>query len=125
MNNPFCLTSSAPRLAGKDGINYYNIKMKKLLLFSMIVVSLFSTRKIDAQEVKKLTFQEVIKLSEEQSPNALMAKHRFRSSYWQYRSFQAQYLPSLTLSGTTISAMVLIRFTTMPQTSFFTGRQIH
>ena len=30
-----------------------------------------------------------------------MAKHRFRSSYWQYRSFQAQYLPSLTLSGTT------------------------
>jgi outer membrane protein len=75
--------------------------MKKLLLFSMIVASLFSTWKIDAQEVKKLTFQEVIKLSEEQSPNALIAKHRFRSSYWQYRSYQAQYLPSITLSGTT------------------------
>ena len=67
----------------------------------MIVLFLFSNKKIDAQEVKKLTFQEVIKLSEEQSPNALIAKHRFRSSYWQYRSYQAQYLPSVTLSGTT------------------------
>jgi outer membrane protein len=76
-------------------------KMKKLLLFSMIVVLLFSFKKTEAQEVKKLTFQEVIKIAEEQSPNALMAKHRFRSSYWQYRSFKAQYLPSLTLSGTT------------------------
>ena len=75
--------------------------MKKLLLFSLIVVLLFSTKKSIAQEVKKLTFEEVIKIAEEQSPNALMAKHRFRSSYWQYRSFQAQYRPSLTLSGTT------------------------
>src|SRR5450759_1295837 len=77
------------------------LKMKKLLLFSMIVVLLFSTKKIVAQEVKKLTFEEVIRIAEEQSPNALMAKHRFRSSYWQFRSFRAQYLPSLTLSGTT------------------------
>ena len=101
MNNPFFLTSSASRVAGKDGINYYNIKMKKLLLFSLIVVLLFSTKKIIAQEVKKLTFEEVIKIAEEQSPNALIAKHRFRASYWQYRSYKAQYLPSLTLSGTT------------------------
>ena len=67
----------------------------------MIAVLMFSAKKIDAQEVKKLTFSEVIKLSEEQSPQALMAKHRFRSSYWQFRSYQAQYRPSLTLTGTT------------------------
>jgi len=75
--------------------------MKNLLLAAIISVLLFSTKEIIAQEVKKLTFQEVIKIAEEQSPNALMAKHRFRASYWQYRSYQAQYLPSLTLSGTT------------------------
>ena len=75
--------------------------MKKLLLFSIIAVLLFSFKKIDAQEVKQLTFQEVITLAEEQSPNALMAKHRFRASYWQYRTFVAQYRPSLTLAGTT------------------------
>ena len=75
------------------------LKMKKLLLFSIIAVLFFSSKELIAQEVKKLTFSEVIKLAEEQSPNALIAKHRFRSSYWEYRSFQAQYLPSLTLTG--------------------------
>jgi outer membrane protein len=73
--------------------------MKKLLLFSIISVLLFTPKNSYAQEIKKLTFQDVIKISEEQSPDALMAKHRFRSSYWQYRSYQAQYRPSLTLRG--------------------------
>jgi outer membrane protein len=77
------------------------LEMKKLFLFSIITVLLFAANIVNAQEVKKLTFDEVIKLAEEQSTNALIAKHRFRSSYWQYRSFKAQYLPSLTLSGTT------------------------
>lgn len=75
--------------------------MKKFLLFPLIAVLIFSSKELFAQEIKKLTFEEVIKLAEEQSPNALIAKHRFRSSYWEYRSFQAQYLPSLTFSGTT------------------------
>lgn len=75
--------------------------MKKLLLLCMIAVLLFSSIKTNAQEIKKLTFDEVIKLSEEQSPNALIAKHRFRASYWTYRTFVAQYRPSLILTGTT------------------------
>lgn len=75
--------------------------MKKIFLFIVITVFLFSVRKIDAQDIKRLTFEEVIKLSEEQSPNALIAKHRFRASYWMYKTFVAQYRPSLTLSGST------------------------
>ncbi len=75
--------------------------MKKLLLPVFIAIFLFSVQNAAAQEIRKLTFEEVIKLSEEQSPNALMAKHRFRSSYWQYRTFVAQYRPSLTLTGST------------------------
>jgi len=75
--------------------------MKKLLLFSLIALLILSSKEIMAQEVKKLTFEEVIRIAEEQSPNALIAKHRFRASYWEYRSYRAQYLPSLTLSGTT------------------------
>lgn len=75
--------------------------MKKLLLPVLITFFLFPMQKAASQEVRKLTFDEVIKLAEEQSPNALMAKHRFRSSYWQYRTFVAQYRPSLTLTGTT------------------------
>ena len=75
--------------------------MKNFLLSVLIVVLVLPSKEIIAQDVKKLTFDEVIKLSEEQSPNALIAKHRFRSSYWEYRSYRAQFLPSLTLSGTT------------------------
>src|SRR4030042_4056372 len=75
--------------------------MKKLLLLSIVASFLFPIQKINAQELKKLTFEEVIRLAEEQSPNALIAKHRFRASYWQYRTFVAQYRPSLTLTGTT------------------------
>jgi outer membrane protein TolC len=74
--------------------------MKNLVLF-FIAAALCLIQNADAQELKKLTFDEVIKLSETQSPNALMAQHRFRASYWQYRTFVAQYKPSLTLTGTT------------------------
>jgi outer membrane protein TolC len=80
--------------------NYINLLTKKLKLVSLIVLLVLSSRELIAQEVKKLTFEQVIKLSEEQSPNALIAKHRFRASYWEFRSYQAQFLPSLTLSGT-------------------------
>jgi hypothetical protein len=76
------------------------LKMKKLLLLSILVLLILNLR-INAQEVKKLTFEEVIKLAETQSPNALIATHRFRSSYWSYRTFVAQYRPALTLTGTT------------------------
>jgi len=70
------------------------------LLFTGFLFASFLIR-TEAQTVKKvMTLDEVIKVAEEQSPSALMAKHRFRASYWQYRSFKAQYLPSLTLTGT-------------------------
>jgi outer membrane protein len=75
--------------------------MKKLIILSIVASFLLPIQKISAQEIKKLTFNEVIRLAEEQSPNALIAKHRFRASYWQYRTFVAQYRPSLTLTGST------------------------
>ena len=67
----------------------------------MMITLLFISGEGKTQEVKQLTLEQVVKLAEEQSPNALMAKHRFRNSYWQYRTFVAQYRPSLTLAGTT------------------------
>ena len=75
--------------------------MKRLILYLFATIFFFLFDIIRAQELKTLTLRDVITLSEEQSPNALMAKHRFRASYWQYRTFVAQYRPSLTLTGTT------------------------
>ena len=77
--------------------------MKKTYLLSLITLILITVQDLKSQDTLSLTFDQVIKYSEEQSPNALIAKHRFRSSYWQYRTFVAQYRPSLTLSGTTPS----------------------
>ncbi|MCK9304897.1 MAG: TolC family protein [Bacteroidales bacterium] len=74
--------------------------MKKILLFSILVISALTVKKSSAQQIIKITFEEAIEMAETQSPNALMAKHSFRSSYWQYRTFLARYLPSLSFKGT-------------------------
>jgi outer membrane protein len=74
--------------------------MKKFYTAVGLLALTFLTRQISAQEVKRLTFDDVIRLAEEQSPQALMAKHRFRASYWSFRSYQAQFRPSLFLTGT-------------------------
>jgi outer membrane protein TolC len=48
----------------------------------------------------KFTMNDVIQIAKEQSPDAILARNRFLSSYWQYRSFRANYLPSITLNAT-------------------------
>lgn len=47
----------------------------------------------------RFTLQDVIRIAQEQSPDAILAKHSFRAKYWRYRSFKAAYLPSLNFSG--------------------------
>ncbi|MCU0409834.1 MAG: TolC family protein [Bacteroidales bacterium] len=74
--------------------------MKRVILILIIIVSVLATPGLRSQDIKRLTLDEVIMLAAEQSPNALIAKHRFRSSYWQYRTFVAEYRPLLTLNGT-------------------------
>ena len=75
--------------------------MKKSLLSIFIVSLILLSKNADGQNIRNLTFEETIHLAETQSPNALIAINRFRTSYWQFRSYQAQYLPSLRLQGTT------------------------
>jgi len=74
--------------------------MKRISLF-LFIVALIGTQNVSySQETKRLTLDEVITLSEEQSLQGILAKHMFRASYWQFRTFKAEYLPSLTLTGT-------------------------
>lgn len=47
-----------------------------------------------------LTLDEVIVLAREQSLMALISRHQFRSSYWEFRSYKASLRPELTLEGT-------------------------
>ncbi len=48
---------------------------------------------------QRLTLDNAIKIAQENSLDAQLARYTFLSSYWQYRSFKAQLLPSLNLSG--------------------------
>jgi len=74
--------------------------MKRIYFFFLLVLFIGTGSISYSQEVKSLTLDEVVKLSEDQSLQGILAKHMFRASYWQYRTFKAEYLPSLTLTGT-------------------------
>ncbi len=47
----------------------------------------------------KMTLEDVIETAHENSLSALIAKHNFLTEYWQFRSYKAQFLPSLNLGG--------------------------
>ncbi|MBI4946128.1 MAG: TolC family protein [Bacteroidetes bacterium] len=86
----------------------------------------FSVLSVSAQETaNKLSLDDVIKLARDQSPEALLAKHRFRASYWQYRTYKAEFLPSLTLATTLPDLNRSISKITMPDgTDAFVDRKL-
>lgn len=51
-------------------------------------------------DVMRLTLGDAIVLAQKQSPDILVARHAFRSSYWNYCFYKANYLPSLTFTST-------------------------
>lgn len=65
-------------------------------------------------EVRHLTLEEVIAIAREHSPDAMAARHRYRGSYWQHRSFQAGYLPGLNFNGTLPNFNRSIQAITLP-----------
>lgn len=65
-----------------------------------VLLFLFSTLMLSAQNTHVFTMNDVINLAKAQSPDAYIAKHRFRSQFWQYRSYKATLLPQMSLSAT-------------------------
>lgn len=60
-----------------------------------ITLSSFSQERFE-----RFSLNDVIRISHQQSPDAIAAKNQFRASYWQNRSVRANYLPSINFSGT-------------------------
>lgn len=54
---------------------------------------------LNAQDTLRLTLDEAVALARRQSPQAVAARHQYRASYWNWRSFKADYLPSLTFTS--------------------------
>jgi len=67
---------------------------------SIVVLMLLATKLIAQKPVNRLTYDEVMQLAKDQSPQAIVAKHRFRAAYWQNRTYVAELRPNLTLTGT-------------------------
>ncbi len=64
------------------------------------LAGLWATVVVQASERRYLTLEEVVEIARDQSPDAMMARHRYRGSYWQHRTFRASYLPHLRFDAT-------------------------
>lgn len=51
------------------------------------------------QKKLTLTLKEAVAMARNNSPEAVAARHSFRAAYWDWRSFKANQLPSLTLTS--------------------------
>ena len=72
--------------------------MNKIIIITFVFIACLA-QQITAQQTKKMTLDEVIKLALDQSPESFLAKHKFRGSYWQLRTHKAKFKPSLTLNA--------------------------
>ena len=65
-----------------------------------ISIGLLSTELLTAQNrPMELSLEEVVKIARMESPDAQTARHSFRSAYWNYKYYRANYLPSLSLTS--------------------------
>lgn len=72
--------------------------MHKNILLTLIACGTLMTAA--AQErTMELTLQQTIERAREQSPDAQTARHSFRSAYWNYKYYRANYLPALKLTS--------------------------
>ena len=72
-------------------------------LFLLAATMLMPSANAQEDNINYLSLTDVIYIAHQQSPDALIAKHRFKASYWDFRSFKADNLPGLILDGITPS----------------------
>lgn len=65
----------------------------------ILILSIFVLGRAAAQDTLTLTLDETVALARQQSPQAVAARHQYRAAYWNWRSFKADYLPSLTFAS--------------------------
>ena len=74
--------------------------MFKRIQYILILLVFLSGATFAQLPVNTLTFEEVLEMARDYSPQSMLAKHQFRAAYWEHRTFEAEYLPSLSLNGT-------------------------
>jgi len=69
--------------------------MKRLTFLFLLIQPMF----VSAQQ-NVYTLEDLIYLAQSYSPSALIVRNNFRANYWNFRAYQAQFLPSLDLAAT-------------------------
>ena len=72
------------------------MNVKTILMLTAGVVAIETAAQTDSL---RLTLGEAIALAQQQSSDALAAKHSLEAAEWSYRYYKANYLPSVTLSS--------------------------
>ena len=82
-------------------MNKNSFMRRTLLLLAVIgLLTLYSRPVASQTRILELNLADVIRIAKEQSPSAILATHRFRGSYWEYRTHVAKFRPGLELTST-------------------------
>lgn len=85
---------------------------------TILIILVFLFQGFFAQEITlQFTLDEVISLAKEQAPMAIMSRHRYRGSYWEFRTHKAKFLPRLSLNSTLPELTRSIERITLPDGS--------
>ena len=71
---------------------------KKSILFALAAVCLPVV--LSAQQERKITLNEAIAMARIQSVDAAVALNELKTAYWEFRTFRADLLPEVNLTGT-------------------------
>lgn len=73
-----------------------------MVLFFLFTVGLVQAQPADSAKsyTERLCLEDVITLASQRSIDAILYRHQFLASYWQFRAFKAELLPSLNLGVT-------------------------
>ena len=86
----------------------------------LLIVCFFCVNQAFAQEeTMSLTLSQAIQIAQANSPEAESARNTYRSAYWSYRFYKANYLPSVTLSSSPYFNRQISKITQNDGTSLF------
>ncbi|MFZ4520989.1 MAG: TolC family protein [Bacteroidales bacterium] len=81
-------------------MNSQQLRMMKQFVIILLTMFFGCTILASGQgNVRHLTLNEAIEIAKANSPDALNTKQKFRTSYWEFRSFRASNLPALGLTS--------------------------
>ena len=68
-------------------------------IFLLLITFSLTSSAVAQEHTLELTLEETIEQARQQSPDAQNARHSFRSAYWNYKYYCANYLPTLKLTS--------------------------